>query len=135
LVICDRLTVAVARNLSKSAVFDLETRVELLRATLPRSERLEVVTFDGLVVDFCRAHGQAAILRGLRNATDFDYERQMAHSNRDLAAAVESVFLIADPRYSHLSSSLIKEIARYGGDLSTFVDPLVAERLRARLSS
>lgn len=131
---CDQVTVAVAENLSKSAIFSLDERLELLQQALPSSERLQVVTFDGLVVDYCKQHGYPVILRGLRSATDFDYECQMAQSNRQLAGEVETLFLVSDPAFSFLSSSLIKEIARNGGDLSSFLTPGVADRLRQRLS-
>jgi len=127
------LTVAVATNVGKSAVFDLDERLALLRASVPSSDRLQIVAFDGLVVDYCREHGHPVILRGLRNGSDLDYEYQMANTNAQLADGVETVFLLASAEHSHLSSSLIKEVARFGGDVSSFVPKAVATSLLDRL--
>lgn len=127
------LTVAVATNVGKSAVFDLEERLDLLRASVPSSDQLRIVAFEGLVVDYCREHGHSVILRGLRNGSDLDYEYQMANTNAELADDIETVFLMASAEHSHLSSSLIKEIARFGGDVSSFVPEAVATSLLDRL--
>jgi len=133
LAVFGELTVAVASNLGKTAVFDLEERLALLRESLPDAAGLHVVAFDGLVVDYCREHGHGVIVRGLRNASDLDYEYQMANTNAQLADEIETVFLMAGSEHAHLSSSLIKEIARFGGDLAAFVPPTVATKLVARL--
>lgn len=129
----DHLTVAVGVNAQKQPTFSTEERVEMLREVLPGSDKLKVVTFSGLVVDFCRAHGIGAILRGLRTVSDFEAEYQMALTNRHLAPQVESVFVMPSARYSYVSSSLIREIVRNGGDVSSFLPAPVEQRLRDRL--
>ncbi|MCA8965561.1 MAG: pantetheine-phosphate adenylyltransferase [Planctomycetes bacterium] len=129
----DSLTVAVAVNSSKSGTFTFEERVELLRQVLPNDPRLSVTTFSGLVVDFCRARGIGAVLRGLRTVSDFEYEYQMALTNRHLAPAIETVFVMPSVQFSYVSSSLIREIVKNGGDVSSFLPPPVERRLRERL--
>jgi pantetheine-phosphate adenylyltransferase len=129
----DSLTVAVAVNSQKQPVFSPEERIELLKAVLPPDPRLKVATFTGLVVDFCRKHSLGAILRGVRTVTDFEYEYQMALTNRHLNPAIESVFVMPSVEYSYVSSSLIKEIVRNGGDVQGFLHPQVERRLRERL--
>lgn len=135
LAVFGELTVAVARNLDKSAIFDLEERLAMLRESVPPADGLHIVAFDGLVVDYCREHRHSVILRGLRNGSDLDYEYQMANTNAELADDIETVFLMAGAEHSHLSSSLIKEIARFGGDLSAFVPESIAARLVERLQT
>ncbi len=130
----DAVTVAVAANISKQALFTVEERLEMLREVLPLSERLEVVSFQGLVVDYCKEHRHDVILRGLRTVSDFEYEYQMALTNRHLNDAVETVFVMPSIEFSFVSSSLIKDIVRNGGDVSAFVPPSVEARLRRRLS-
>ncbi|MBL8722497.1 MAG: pantetheine-phosphate adenylyltransferase [Planctomycetes bacterium] len=129
----ERLTVAVAINSSKAPTFTVEERVELLRAALPADPRLEVATFRGLVVDYCRQQGIGAILRGVRTVSDFEYEYQLALTNRHLAPGIETVFVMPSVQYSYVSSSLIREIVRNGGDAASFVPPVVERRLRERL--
>lgn len=129
----DRLTVAVAQNSSKTPTFTADERAQMLRDVLPKDPRLSVTTFRGLVVDFCRAQGIGAILRGVRTVSDFEYEYQMALTNRHLAPAIETVFVMPSVQYSYVSSSLIREIVRNGGDVSTFLPPPVERALRERL--
>lgn len=129
----DHLTVAVARNGSKAPTFTVEERVEMLREVLPPDPRLSVTSFRGLVVDFCRAQGIGAILRGVRTVSDFEYEYQMALTNRHLAPGIETVFVMPSVQYSYVSSSLIREIVRNGGDIGTFLPLPVERRLRERL--
>jgi pantetheine-phosphate adenylyltransferase len=129
----DRLTVAVALNSSKTPTFTAEERVAMLREVLPKDARVAVTTFRGLVVDFCRAQGIGAILRGVRTVSDFEYEYQMALTNRHLAAGIETVFVMPSVQYSYVSSSLIREIVRNGGDVSSFLPPPVERALRDRL--
>ncbi len=128
----DSLTVAVAENASKKTIFTVAERVELLHQSLPQSPKLDVRTFAGLVTDNCQDHD--VILRGLRNGSDFDYELQMALSNRQLNPDVETVFLMTSPQYAYISSTLIKEIASNGGDVSAFVPEPVARMLLERLA-
>ncbi|MCA8977966.1 MAG: pantetheine-phosphate adenylyltransferase [Planctomycetes bacterium] len=129
----DRLTVAVATNSQKVPTFSAEERVAMLREVLPDDDRLLVTTFHGLVVDFCRVRGIGAILRGVRTVSDFEFEYQMALTNRHLAADIETVFVMPSVQYSYVSSSLIREIVRNGGDVGGFLPPLVEQRLRERL--
>ena len=129
----DEVIVAVLRNLSKSGLFTAEERVEMLREVLKGQPNVRVARFDGLTVDFCRENGATAIVKGLRAVSDFDYEMQMAQMNYR-QAGVETLFMTTNPLYSFLSSSLIREVAKYGGDVSGLVPEPVIGQLRARLA-
>lgn len=131
----DHLSVAVAINSQKQSTFSIEERVAMLREVLPDSDRLSVVTFSGLVVDFCREQKIGAILRGVRTVSDFESEYQMALTNRHLEPSIESVFVMPSAQYSYVSSSLMREVVRNGGDVSSFLHPMVEQRLRDRLQS
>lgn len=128
-----KLTVAVAENSAKTPTFSIGERIELLESCLGRRSGLAVVSFPGLVVDHCRAHGHDVIVRGLRTVADLEYEYSMALTNRTLAPDIETFFLMPSLDYSFTSSSLIKEILRNGGDVSSFLPALVIERLRDKL--
>jgi len=132
---CDlfgRLAVAVAENASKDPLFTVGERVEMLRAET-RGLPVEVDSFGGLVVEYCRRRGYGVILRGLRTVSDFEYEFQMALTNRALASDVETVFMMANEKYAYLSSRLIKEVLGSGGDVGGFLTPAVTKALRGRL--
>ena len=129
----DRLTVAVATNSQKQPTFTAEERIEMLGEVLPDDERVSVTMFGGLVIDFCRERGIGAILRGVRTISDFEFEYQMALTNRHLAPDIETVFVMPSVQYSYVSSSLIREIVRNGGDVSGFLPSSVEQRLRLRL--
>ncbi len=131
----DHLTVAVAINRQKSATFTPEERASMLRDVLPVDPRLSVVTFHGLVVDYCKQRGISAILRGVRTVSDFEYEYQMALTNRHLNSGIETVFVMPSVEYSFVSSSLIKDIVKNGGDVGHFIPTQVEQRLRDRLRS
>ena len=131
----DSLTVAVAENSSKRGVFSLDERLELLRLSLPEGAPVEVVAFRGLVVDYCLEHGFGVILRGLRTVSDFEFEYQMALTNRHMQPGIETVFVMPSARFSFVSSSLIKEIVRNGGSVADFLAAPVEERLRQRLAA
>ena len=133
LALFEAVTVAVAENTSKTPLFSLEERLQQLREVLPESDSLQVVGFRGLVVDFCKAEGHDVILRGLRTVSDFEYEYQMALTNRHLNADVETVFVMPSVEFSFVSSSLIKDIVKHGGDVSAFVPPAVEARMREKL--
>jgi pantetheine-phosphate adenylyltransferase len=128
----DRLVVACLRNDKKSGLFELAERVELLEAVTADLDNVEIRVFEGLLVDFCREQGVGLIVKGLRAVSDFEYELQMAQMNSRLGD-VETVFMTTSPVYSFLSSSLVKEVARYGGDVSDFVPRIVADHLSRRL--
>ena len=128
----DRLIVACLRNVTKAPLFDLDERVALLRDVSGDLPNVEIEVFEGLLVDFCRDRGVRLIVKGLRAVSDFEYELQMAQMNSRLGD-VETLFLTTSPVYSFLSSSLVKEVARFGGDVSDFVPPVVADHLSRRL--
>jgi pantetheine-phosphate adenylyltransferase len=129
----DRVVVAVVENPGKEPLFSAEERVGMLREALGEMEDVEIDSFSGLLVDYARAKGIRAIVKGLRAVTDFDYELQMAQMNRHLSE-VETCFVPTSPRWSYLSSSLVKEVARYGGDVSGLVPEPVVRRLKERLA-
>jgi pantetheine-phosphate adenylyltransferase len=130
----DELVVATGVNQSKKRLFDDDERVAMLRETVAGFGNVTVGTFDGLLVDYCRAEGVNVIVKGVRTAGDYDYELQMALMNRRLTG-VETVFVPAAPELAHLSSSLVKEVARFGGDVSGFLPADVHRRLVAKLSA
>jgi pantetheine-phosphate adenylyltransferase len=129
----DQLVVATGVNQAKQRLFSDDERVELLRETVAGFPNVVVGTFDGLLVDYCRAEGITVIVKGVRTAGDYDYELQMALMNRRLTG-VETVFLPAAPEHAHLSSSLVKEVARFGGDVTDFLPAPVRRRLLAKLA-
>ena len=129
---CDEVIVAVAHNPAKKTLFTVDERVEMLRQVTKTQDNVRVARFEGLTVDFCRANNVSAIVKGLRAVSDFDYEMQMAQMNYS-QAGVETLFMTTNPRYTFLSSSLVKEFARFGGDVSGLVPPSVLDELLTRL--
>jgi len=130
----DPVVVAVAESPHKAPLFDLDQRIELIHAALGESDGIEVVGFSNLLADFVSEAGAGVLLRGLRAVSDFEYEFQLASMNRHLARDVETIFLTPSEEYSFISSSLVKEIARLGGDVSKFVCPAVQNALRERFA-
>jgi len=127
----DRVVVAIAENSSKKKLFPLEERVQMIKDCFPTNEkRIEVDVVDGLLVDYAYTKGAKAIVRGLRAVSDFDYEFQLALMNRRIEREVETVFLMTGFRWIYISSSIIKEAARHGGDVSGLVPDHVCEKLR-----
>ena len=131
----DRVIVAVARSTSKKTAFTTDERVAMARRALADIPCAEVASFDGLMIDFARNQGAKVIIRGLRAVSDFDYEFQMAGMNRQLNSTAETVFLTPAEHLSYISSSLVREIATFGGDVSKFVHPEVQVALAQRLRS
>jgi len=129
----DKVIVAVAKATSKSPVFDLEKRVALATDVLAKLDNVEVCGFDILLVEYMKQKNATIILRGLRAVSDFEYEFQLASMNRHLSDQVETVFLTPAEQYTFISSSLVREIARLGGDVSQFVDPKVVAALKVEL--
>jgi pantetheine-phosphate adenylyltransferase len=127
----DELVVAVLVNPGKAGLFGVDERMELLRAAVGSCPNVTVTSFEGLLVDWCRSHGVPVIVKGLRAVGDFEYELQMAQMNRELAG-IETLFVPTAPQVGHLSSSLVKQVARFGGDVSSLVPPAVNDRLVAR---
>jgi pantetheine-phosphate adenylyltransferase len=130
--LCDRVVVAVARDSSKDATFSTDERVALACSVCEPLRNVEVVAFSGLLVDFARASGTRVIIRGLRAVSDFEYEFQLAGMNRRMAPDIETLFLTPAEQYAYISSSLVKQIARLGGDVSAFVSPTVHAALQNR---
>jgi pantetheine-phosphate adenylyltransferase len=128
----DQVFVAVFVNQAKSALFALDERLEMLREVTRPYPSVTVESFQGLVVDFCRARRAEVVVKGLRAVSDFDYELQMAQMNMGLAG-VETLFMPTNPAHSYLSSSLVKDVAKWGGDVTPHVPDLVARRLIERL--
>jgi pantetheine-phosphate adenylyltransferase len=128
----DRLVVGVAINVAKQPLFTGEERIALIRAALDDDPRVEVVAFKGLLVEFAKSVDVRLVLRGLRAVADFEYEYQMALMNRHLAPDVETVFMVPSLEVSYLSSSLVREVARFGGDIEKLVHPAVASALREK---
>ena len=129
----DDVVVAVLHNPSKQSLFSLEQRVDLITQTVAHLPNVSVDTFDGLLVDFCNAHGIRIIVKGLRAVSDFEYELQMAQMNQRLGE-VETLFMSTSPEWSYLSSSLVREVARFGGSVEAVVPPVVAAALKERYS-
>jgi pantetheine-phosphate adenylyltransferase len=127
----DEVVVAVAQNPSKTTLFTAAERVELIREATKRYDNVRVDRFEGLTVDFCRQNDISAIIKGLRAVTDFDYEMQMAQMNYN-QAGVETLFMTTNPLYAFLSSSLVKDVAKYGGDVTSLVPGPVLDRLKER---
>ncbi|UQZ89517.1 pantetheine-phosphate adenylyltransferase [Deltaproteobacteria bacterium Smac51] len=136
LFVFDKIVVAVARNSAKAALFSIEERVDMLRESLSAydPERVEVDSFEGLLVDYARKKNASALLRGLRATADFEYEFQMAMVNRHLEPSVQSVFLMTDYRWLYISSTIVKEAASYNADVSEMVPPVVVERLKRKFA-
>jgi pantetheine-phosphate adenylyltransferase len=128
----DEVVVAVGTNQSKSRLFTPDERMEMLTEAVRPHDNVVVAGFEGLLTDFCEKRGIIAIVKGLRAVSDFDYELQMAQMNASLAE-VETVFVPTSPEYSFLASSLVKEVAAFGGDVSKLVPPHVLSRLGSRL--
>jgi len=128
----DQLVVGVLDNPSKAPLFSVEERVAMLKAVTADLDGVEVASFSGLLVDFAESRGIGTIVKGLRAVSDFDYELQMAQMNHRLRG-VETFFMSTDPNWSYLSSSLVREVARFGGDVSSLVPDVVVARLGERL--
>jgi len=130
----DEVIVAVAHNNEKQPLLSLEERLDLLRETAGKIDNVRIAQFKGLLVEFARAEKAGAVIRGLRAVSDFEFEFQMALMNRKLDAGVETIFLMPKEEYTYLSSRIVKEIARLGGDVSGFVPPAVASTLSKKFA-
>ena len=128
-VLFERVYVAVVRNPAKSAAFTVAERSEMIRRSIPHLKNVKVESFDGLLTNYVKKKRSCAIIRGLRAVSDFDYEFQMALTNRKMYPKAETIFLMTDARYSYLNSGLVRQIAKLGGDVRELVPPYVAKRL------
>lgn len=127
--IFDELTVSVLYNSAKHSLFSIDERVKMLEEATKDLGNVKVASFDGLTIDFAQKNGANVIIRGLRAITDFEYELQLSQTNRKLLGTVDTVFLTTSLDYAYLSSSIVKEVASYGGDISKFVPSFVADRI------
>lgn len=132
--LADRVIVALAENVRKTPLFSLEERRSMILETIERDPRVEVDGFQGLLVDYVRRRGAHMIVRGLRALADFEYEFQFAHMNRHLAPDIETVFLMTSEESFYVSSSLVKEVASMGGDVTRLVPPAVERALRSKFA-
>lgn len=130
--IFDEVIVAILVNPNKKASFDLETRKEFIRQSTKHLENISIISFSGLLVDYCRKHQIPAIIRGLRAVSDYEYEFQLAGINKQLYDGAETVFLTTSMNYAYLSSSVVKEVAQFGGDVSGFVPKVVQDYILAK---
>ena len=131
----DHLIVGVLQNNSKTPLFSVEERVKMLEDVTSYLPNVEIRSFGGLLVDFVHQSQADIIVRGLRAITDFEYELQMAQTNRVIAPDIDTIFLTTNLKYSYLSSSIVKEIAGYQGDISEFLHPAIAEKVREKLAN
>ena len=130
----DKVIIGVLNNNVKTPLFSVKERVNMLKEVMAHLPNVEVQSFEGLLVDFLRRNDAQVIVRGLRAVTDFEYELQMAQTNRVMAPEIDTIFLTTNLKYSYLSSSIVKEIAFYDGQISQFLAPEVEERVRAKVA-
>jgi pantetheine-phosphate adenylyltransferase len=129
----DKIIVAVAVNSNKDSILDIDERVKAIKKVFQKSKKVQVDSFEGLLVHYARKKKITTILRGMRTVQDFEYEMQMATSNNKLDPKIETIFMVADAHYSHISSSLIKDIIRLGGSAEAFVPKVIENALKKRL--
>lgn len=133
--IVDKLIVGVLTNNAKTPLFSSEERVRMINNLTKHLDNVEAKAFDGLTVDFAHAEGATVIVRGLRAVTDFEYELQLAQTNKVIAPDIDTIFLTTNLKYSYLSSSTVKEIASFGGDIHEFVSPEVQDRMKEKFKA
>jgi pantetheine-phosphate adenylyltransferase len=134
-VLFETLIVAIGKHPSRSPLFTVDERVDLLGKITTRIPNVQIQIFGGLLIDHCHAVGAKVIVRGLRAATDFEYELQIAHANADLGPDIETIFLPTRTNYGFVSASLVREIASHGGDASRYAEPEVCDALRAKFAN
>ena len=128
----DRIIVALAHNVSKKTIFNLSERVEIIEEIYKDRDNIVVDSFEGLLVDYSKKIGTSVLLRGMRSVSDFEYELQMALANKTLYSEIETIFIVTDSKYSHISSSLIREIVSLGGSVKKMVPGVVERRLKEK---
>jgi pantetheine-phosphate adenylyltransferase len=133
--ICDKLIIAAARNISKKPLFSLEERLEMIRQSCTSMDNIEIVTFNGLLADYCKERNVNFIAKGIRNRMDIDYEYAVSLMNRKLAPETETIFLLSRTEHSFISSSMVKEVASYGGDITSVVPQFVKQKLTEKFSN
>ena len=132
--IMDKLIVSVLNNKNKKSLFTIEERVNLIKESVKDIDNVEIDSFEGLTVDYCKKKGATLMIRGLRAVTDFEYELQLAQTNRILYNEIDTIFLLTSLEYAYLSSSAVKEVIEYGGDISKFVPQHVETKLKEKYS-
>lgn len=132
--ITDKLIVAVLNNHDKHSLFSVEERLEMIRDAVKDFDNVAVESFEGLLVDYAKSKNSNLIIRGLRAVTDFEYELQMAQTNRELYKDIDTIFLLTNLKYSYVSSSAVKQVASFDGDVSKFVTPFVADKLMRKFN-
>lgn len=130
--LADEVIVAVLNNTEKNCLFSVEERVKMIKDAISSFENVKVDSFGGLLVDYAKFQNASMIIRGLRAVTDFEYELQLAQTNRELCSSVDTVFLLTNIQYSYLSSSIVKQVAKENGDISKFVTPLTIKMLNEK---
>ena len=130
----DHLIVGVLDNNSKTPLFSVSERANMLKEVTRDMKNVEIISFSGLLVDFAREHDVSIIVRGLRAVTDFEYELLMSQTNRVMDSSIDTIFLTTDLQYAYLSSSTVKEIAMYGGDISKFVPEIIEKKIKDKFS-
>lgn len=133
--IMDRVIIGVLNNNSKTPLFSVQERVNMLRSVTAQIPNVEVQSFEGLLVDFVRKNGANVIVKGLRAITDFEYELQMSQTNHIIAPEIDTLFLTTNLKYSYLSSSIVKEIAMYHGDISAFLPPEIISQVQQKIDN
>ena len=131
--LADRLIVGILMNATKQPMFTLEERIEIIQAGISHLSNVDIIPFDGLLVDFLKQQDARRVVRGLRAVSDFEYELQMAQTNHKLEENVETIFLSTRLEYSYLSSTIVKEVASFNGDISQFVPKVVEQRIREKI--
>lgn len=125
----DKVIIGIGRNSTKQPMLDLETRIKILQSVFKHEPKVEVLTYEGLTVDFCRETGAQYLLRGIRTVSDFEYEKGIAQMNHALEPSVESIFILSNPGYSSISSTIVRDILRHKGDVSKFIPKEALEYL------
>jgi pantetheine-phosphate adenylyltransferase len=131
---CDKLYIAIALNSAKKPLFTIDERIEILN-TCCRDEKIEVVSFEGLLAEYCKQKGVSFIVRGIRSVLDYEYERTIALVNSSLYPEIETLFMMSRGEYSHVSSNIVKEVASYQGNIASFVPPIVLKRVQQKFSA
>lgn len=132
--IADKLIVAVLDNREKKSLFTVDEKLDMIRDAVKDYDNVEIESFEGLLVDYAKKKNARIVIRGLRAVTDFEYELQMAQTNRELYHEIDTMFLLTNLKYSYLSSSAVKQVASYNGDVSKFVTPYVADMLKRKFN-
>lgn len=130
----DKIIVSVLNNSSKKNMFSVEERISLLKKALEKYDNVEIDSFDGLLIDYVKNKNCSLIVRGLRAVSDFEYEMQMALVNKKLEENIETIYMVAQGKYSYLSSSIVKEVAMFGGDISCFVPKVVEKAIKEKIN-